>query len=102
MTSRAGQPQGGRDKGCPEGQDPARTPGGDEEGGNDAASPHQSAVPVRGYGVRPTVPAVPLSLRPVAVTGLVSLGLILHSTLLRQDRLRALQGQDGGRCSDLP
>lgn len=42
------------------------------------------------------------SLRPVAVTGLVSLGLILHSTLLWQDRLRALQGQDRGRCSDLP
>lgn len=70
--------------------------------GDEVASPHQAGVPTRGSGIQPVVLPVRLSLRPVAITDLASLGLIPHSTLLQQDRLRALQGQERGRCSDLP
>lgn len=70
--------------------------------GDNVASPHQPGVPMRGLGVHPAALPVPLSPCPVTITDLASLGLILPSTLLQQDRLRALQGQDWGRCSDLP
>lgn len=70
--------------------------------GDNVASLHQPGVLTRGLGVHPVVLPVPLSPCPITITELASLGLILPSTLHQQDRLRALQGQDWGRCSDLP
>lgn len=70
--------------------------------GDNVASLHQPGVLTRGLGAHPLVLPVPLSPCPITITELASLGLILPSTLHQQDRLRALQGQDWGRCSDLP